>query len=135
MNPERINLVMKVYAKIDVNNNGIIDITDVKGVFNASRHPAVLEGRKTEEQVLSEFLETFEMHHCSFTGTMKDAQVTKEEFIEYYTNISASIDNDQYFALMINNAWNLDKQASTYATYQKVYIYYIYIYKYIYIYI
>ena len=37
-----------------------------------------------------------------------DHVVTKEEFEEYYNNVSASIDNDDYFALMMNNAWNLD---------------------------
>jgi L,D-peptidoglycan transpeptidase YkuD (ErfK/YbiS/YcfS/YnhG family) len=34
--------------------------------------------------------------------------VTLDEFIEYYTNISSNIDNDAYFDLMMNNAWNLD---------------------------
>jgi hypothetical protein len=38
--------------------------------------------------------------------------VTKEEFIEYYNNISASIDDDQYFSVMITNAWKLDSVAN-----------------------
>jgi len=37
-----------------------------------------------------------------------DHIVTKDEFEEYYNNVSASIDRDDYFALMMNNAWNLD---------------------------
>jgi len=37
-----------------------------------------------------------------------DHIVTSEEFDEYYNNVSASIDGDDYFALMMNNAWNLD---------------------------
>ena len=34
--------------------------------------------------------------------------MTLREFIEYYTNISSTIDNDEYFELMITNAWNLN---------------------------
>lgn len=42
-----------------------------------------------------------------------------EEFLEYYTNISVSIDNDDYFALMMNNSWNLKGDADTYKKYDK----------------
>ena len=65
-------------------------------------------GKKTEDEVLKEFLETFEMHHNIMHGTKSDGMVTLDEFIEYYTNISANIDNDAYFDLMMTNAWNLD---------------------------
>ena len=37
-----------------------------------------------------------------------DGKVTLNEFMDYYSNVSASIDDDQYFQLMITNAWNLD---------------------------
>jgi hypothetical protein len=32
-------------------------------VYDASRHPDVKTGKKTEDEILIEFLETFEMHH------------------------------------------------------------------------
>ena len=48
------------------------------------------------------------MHHNVMHGAKSDGIVTLDEFIEYYTNISANIDNDAYFDLMITNAWNLD---------------------------
>ena len=79
----------------------------------------MLEGRKTEEMVLGEFLETFETHHNLNPGAQNDQIVTREEWIEYYTNISASIDDDEYFTVMINNSWNLSGSASTYQEYEK----------------
>ena len=71
-------------------------------------HPDVKKGIKTEEEVLSEFLDTFEVHHGLKHPEDRDGKVTLREFIEYYTNISSTIDNDEYFELMITNAWNLN---------------------------
>lgn len=59
-------------------------------------------GKRTEDDILGEFLETFEMHH-NLKGGIRDQNVTREEFLEYYNNVSANIDNDQYFELMIVN--------------------------------
>jgi hypothetical protein len=96
-----------------------LDKEDLKRRYDASRHPDVKSGKRTEEEVLKEFLETFETHHNIMNGTQADGQVTLEEFTEYYTNISASIDNDEYFALMMNNSWNLTGDANTYKKYPK----------------
>ena len=41
-----------------------------------------------------EFLETFETHHNIVNSTAADHVVTKEEFEEYYNNVSSSINND-----------------------------------------
>ena len=66
-------------------------------------------GKKTEEDILGQFLETFESHH-NLRGGRNDRSITLEEFEEYYNNISASIDDDKYFELMITNAWKLGDQ-------------------------
>lgn len=113
MNQFRTQLVVKAFQKIDYNDDKVLDINDIKGKYDASKHPEVKSGKKTENEVLKEFLETFEMHHNVMNGTQADGQVTMDEFIEYYTNISANIDNDAYFDLMITNAWNLEGKNNT----------------------
>ena len=70
----------------------------------------MLEGRKTERQVLEEFLSTFEMA----LSDKPDGIVTLDEFIEYYSSVSASIDNDAYFAQMMNSSWNIKGDAAQY---------------------
>ena len=114
MNPARKRLVAQAYNKLDKDGSGYIDINDIKGVYSAKTHPDVLSGKKTEEQILLEFLETFETHHSLRNNGAPDHVVTKEEFDEYYNNISASIDNDQYFELMMNNAWKINEGDRSY---------------------
>jgi Ca2+-binding EF-hand superfamily protein len=63
LTPNRLALVKKAYAKLDKDGSGVVDIDDIKDVYNASRHPDVISGKKTSDQILVEFLETFEMHH------------------------------------------------------------------------
>ena len=75
---------------------GSIDINDIYGVYNASNHPDVIGGRKTENDILTEFLSNFEGANGN-----KDGIVTEKEFNNYYSNISSSIDDDNYFELMI----------------------------------
>jgi Ca2+-binding EF-hand superfamily protein len=122
LSPARLALVKKAYNKLDRNGNGIVDINDLRGVYNASKHPDFLAGKKTEDQIFTEWLETFEMHHNIQNGNKADGQVTLEEFIEYYTCISSSIDNEEYFALVMNNSWNLTGDANTYKKHQKAWV-------------
>ncbi len=90
MKPNRMKLVKMAFKVLDKDGSGEVDYNDICDTYNAKKHPAVLEGRKTERQVLEEFLATFEM---ALSGKA-DGIVTLEEFIEYYTSVSASIDND-----------------------------------------
>jgi Ca2+-binding EF-hand superfamily protein len=64
MNQFRKALVNKAFDKLDADGSGILDISDVKRFYNATNHPDVRLGKKTEEDILEEFLETFETHHA-----------------------------------------------------------------------
>ena len=113
MNPARKAIVKKAFAILDKDNSGYVDINDIRGVYNGSKHPDVQAGKKTEDQILQEFLETFETAHNMRNNDAPDYIVTKEEFEEYYNNVSASIDRDDYFEVMMNSAWNLDGKRVT----------------------
>lgn len=63
MNDRRKALVAQAYKKFDRDGNGVVNIEDLKGVYNAAHHPEVRAGRKTEEDVLYEFLDTFEQYY------------------------------------------------------------------------
>lgn len=48
LNDIRRALVEKAFRKIDRDSSGVIDIDDIKDTYNASKHPDVIQGRKTE---------------------------------------------------------------------------------------
>ncbi|KAK3282211.1 hypothetical protein CYMTET_10049 [Cymbomonas tetramitiformis] len=43
----------------------------------------------------------------TFEGPQKDGRVTHEEWHRYYAGVSASIDDDAYFELMMRNCWHI----------------------------
>ena len=97
----RLDLVDMAFNKMDLDGNGTIEPDEIMQAHNTAEHPDVLSGRRTEQEIAMEFLSTFEV------GGEVDGMVTRDEFHNYYANISASIDNDEYFELMIRNAWGL----------------------------
>lgn len=60
MNATRKALVAKAFHKLDKDHSGVIELADVLDRYNASKHPQVMSGLKTSEQVIGEFLENFE---------------------------------------------------------------------------
>lgn len=112
MNDFRRGLAWQAFCILDRNGNGEIDKSEITSVYNASQHPDVKQGRKSEDEVLTEFLDTFEMHSSLLHPGEYNHKVSFDEFCEYYNNVSANIDNDEYFQLMMTNAWKLGAQSA-----------------------
>ena len=49
---------------MDKDRSGVLNIDDIKGVYNAKKHPDVIQGKRTEDEILGEFLDTFEAHYA-----------------------------------------------------------------------
>ncbi|KAH7687874.1 calcyphosin [Aphelenchoides avenae] len=101
MNANRKALVEKAFKKLDKDGSGVVTVSDMNGVYDCSKHRAFLSGEKTKEQICAEFLKHFEAN-----GHV-DGKVTHQEFFDYYAGLSASIDADSYFDLMMRNAWKI----------------------------
>lgn len=54
----------------------------------------------TKREILEDFMKQWDT-------IKRDGTVTVEEFEDYYKDISASIDKDDYFEMSIRNAWHL----------------------------
>lgn len=101
MNNSRRSLITKAFQKLDKSGDGVVTVDDLKGVYNVSKHKKFISGEWTEDQCLKEFLDSFD------TPNDKDGQITEDEFMNYYAGVSASVDNDAYFDLMMRSAWKI----------------------------
>ncbi|XP_019489600.1 PREDICTED: calcyphosin-2 isoform X3 [Hipposideros armiger] len=91
----------KAFMKLDFNKTGSVPITDIRKCYCAKKHPQVISGHFTEEQIKSSFLET-----------LKDAcnnsdEVSYGEFEDYYEGLSIGIVNDEDFVNILRTPWGI----------------------------
>ncbi|NXK61139.1 CAPSL protein, partial [Sylvietta virens] len=101
MSYARKQIIMQAFQKLDKTGDGVITIEDLRGVYNVKYHPKYMNGDWTEDQVFRAFLDNFD------SPDDKDGKVTTEEFMNYYAGVSASIDTDIYFIVMMKHTWKL----------------------------
>ncbi|EAX90795.1 EF hand family protein [Trichomonas vaginalis G3] len=99
MNEERIKWCNKAFDKLDKDGSGVVAIEDFKMVYNPESSELVKMGKTTAGKIFANLLASYD--------TDADGKITRTEFIDYYRHISPSIDNDEYFGLMMTNAWKL----------------------------
>ena len=100
MNERRRALVGLAFDKLDRDGSGLVELNDIAGQYDVSFHPKFKTGEMSKNDILAEFM-------AQWDTAVRDGKVTREEFEQYYTDVSASIDEDDYFELMIRNAWHL----------------------------
>ena len=99
MSDERLKWVNKAFDKLDADGSGVVSIEDLRAVHNQETSELVRSGKTSAEAIFQNLCDSFDKD--------ADGTITRDEFIEYYREISPSIDNDEYFALMMQNAWKL----------------------------
>ena len=55
-NDRRQAIIDKAFLKFDKEGTGLIDVTEIRQVYNCSKHPKVVSNEMSEEQVFSLFL-------------------------------------------------------------------------------
>ncbi|XP_077192368.1 calcyphosin [Paroedura picta] len=99
MSEARKKVIGEAFRKLDKTGDGLVTVEDLQGVYQSQAHPKFKSGEWTEEQVFRSFLDSFDSD--------KDGKVTAEEFLNYYSGISASIESEEYFEAMLRAAWRL----------------------------
>lgn len=93
MNERRKALVDMAFNIADRTGDGVVTVEDLIDAYDTRWHPGVQSGQMTKQQAISDFLSQWDRID-------KDGIVTREEFMEYYHDVSASIDSDTYFELV-----------------------------------
>eukprot|EP01060_Flectonema_neradi_P011999 TRINITY_DN1892_c0_g1_i1.p1 TRINITY_DN1892_c0_g1~~TRINITY_DN1892_c0_g1_i1.p1 ORF type:complete len:366 (+),score=45.87 TRINITY_DN1892_c0_g1_i1:32-1129(+) len=99
LNTRRKDMIYKAFQVLDKNADETITLSELADKYDTSKHPDVLSGKATEEDVLNEFKSDWDKDG--------DGIITLPEWNDYYADISASIDSDDYFELLIRNAWHI----------------------------
>jgi len=89
----------KAFEVLDMDKSGTITLEEVKAKYDVSKHPKVIQGSMTPEAALKEFMAPWNKDG--------DDVITWDEFLDHYQWLSPSIDNDDYFELMIRNAFHI----------------------------
>ena len=99
LNPRRRELVDLAWTQLDRHGDGVVTMADLMDMYDVSENPEVINKRITPEQAIAQFAKVWDRD--------ANGSIEKHEFVTYYKDISASIDDDSYFELMIRNAWHL----------------------------
>lgn len=75
-------------------------LDDIAKLYDVSFHPDVQSGKKTPDEAFLDFMSQWDTQK-------KDGIITFEEFCDYFSDVSASIDTDDYFTQMMKSAWKI----------------------------
>ena len=114
LNQRRENIVKEAFNRIDTEKCGIVNLSDVKSLFNSKNSPLVKEGDVTEEDFYNNFMETFQTHH-NLVRSPKIKKVNYEEFLNYYKFFSLTIEDDYLFEQTLISCWKLSKSKIAHA--------------------
>eukprot|EP00825_Cyclidium_porcatum_P007794 TRINITY_DN1390_c0_g1_i9.p1 TRINITY_DN1390_c0_g1~~TRINITY_DN1390_c0_g1_i9.p1 ORF type:complete len:523 (+),score=123.87 TRINITY_DN1390_c0_g1_i9:62-1630(+) len=107
----RKSSVIQAFALIDFKQQGYVTYDEVINKFNPIEHPLVKQGKQQEEEVIQTFLDTFEANYQIFVPVQQQKQriVHLNDFLNYYSMVSASTNDDTFFDQMMRSCWNIDK--------------------------
>ncbi|RYG62823.1 DUF4496 domain-containing protein, partial [archaeon] len=100
INERRRSIVRQAFNLLDKDSSGEVSVDEVLQCYDLTWHPEVRAGKMTVQEAARDFMKTWDRQEV-------DGKITFDEFEDYYKEISASIDDDDYFELMIRNAWRI----------------------------
>ena len=99
----RREVIIKIFAYIDSERKNYIEIDKLKRIFNPNNHPDVISGKKNPDEVYKEFI--FSLNNFIIYKGINN-KISFDDFIEFFSGISATFENDIIFNNMMNNIFS-----------------------------
>jgi Ca2+-binding EF-hand superfamily protein len=119
LNNFRKNVLKQVFAKLDPEEKEYVTVGQLRHAYNPKEHPLVRQGKRTEDEILAEFLDVLEYHFNLLIEKgdenvdVNDIKVDFDDFCDFYKNISVCVDDDKYFEVMVLSEWGIKKDGKT----------------------
>ncbi len=97
-------MVEKAFRVMDRDNSEQITASDIAHIYDVTCHKDFIEGTKTKEEIIGEFLDGFD----GAKGN-NDGAVSRQEWFDYYTDLGISLPSDDYFVQMMESTWGISE--------------------------
>lgn len=97
---ERLDAVRKAYAKMDATGKQGVTLDDIALVYDVRGSRDCASGYQTQDQHYKTFMALWGLIY-------RDAKVSFNQFVEYYTNVSPAYETDSAFVEMMTACWGL----------------------------
>ena len=77
---------------LDKDRSAQVTFSDLANIYDVSSHPDFLGRKKTKDEIVREFLNSFDGARGNNDGVL-----TWDEFVDYYGDLSMAIPSDEYF--------------------------------------
>ena len=113
VNNNRRKILKLVYDKINEDNENYITVGQMRNLYNAKENPLVRQKKKSEDEMMAEFMDFIEYHFNLLNEKNDDSidinqiKIDFDNFVDFYKYISMFIDDDKYFEVMLMSEWGL----------------------------
>lgn len=103
MNDFRSAFVRDAFKTLDKDGSGIASMQDMANAYDAAQNPHVKSRRITAMDAVKQFMKQYEGN--------TERTISLREFAENYQWVSAAIDTDDFFELMMCSAWHISSES------------------------
>jgi Ca2+-binding EF-hand superfamily protein len=106
LTPARRDLIRNSYDRLDYSDHGTFDLKQLLSIFNPRNFHDVKNGRKRAEDITAELSKCIDL----FTSIQRgNSHVNSEQFLEFFEQISPSIDTDGNFDNFLKNCFKFNE--------------------------